>query len=470
MGEILRAVGSGRRIYGHGRSLVGGLIVSGLLLSLIGHPAAAVEEDLDPPRILDIWFSSDVVDVVDGSAEWTVRLEIEDAGSGLAPGSPALDPRAMTWREDPIEYKELRRIAGDAHHGIYEAAFTFPEGIDSGQWMFDASIYDMSGNYYSAWRDFYKEGIDREITVHSLPDMTAPRIVQSSVPGHIIDITDGDASATITAEASDQGVGFRRDATVNLSTRFGQSGTGRSARNSSTDPQKALFSWTLEYQKYSPHYDQRGTHRLSLGDIRDANGNAIYGADLPSITVGTRPLRGKRPSAIPDGAALAISWESNPDPLGVKQYEVELAGNGSEQVISASNTSLVTDTLPGGYYSARVRAQNVLGWGEWSTYSAPIEVVVPKITNSQIPSVSGGLRVGDEAFAETGMWEPTPTSYRYQWFLDGSPVPGATSNAFTPLSIAEGKSLRVEVTPQRDGYVAEPMSSISALQVQPRQI
>lgn len=54
-------------------------------------PAAAVTEDLDGPVVLNAWISHQTIDVIDGPVRVTVRLEVEDSGSGLE-ASPWLDP------------------------------------------------------------------------------------------------------------------------------------------------------------------------------------------------------------------------------------------------------------------------------------------------------------------------------------------------------------------------------------------
>lgn len=94
-------------------------------------PAAAAEPDTEAPRLVDLWVSHEVIDLVDGPAEVTVRAELEDLGSGLS--RVLVDPRpGSTYFVDPVEGKDMVLVCGDNHRGVYEGTSIFPEGVEDG--------------------------------------------------------------------------------------------------------------------------------------------------------------------------------------------------------------------------------------------------------------------------------------------------------------------------------------------------
>ena len=51
--------------------------------------------------------------------------------------------------------------------------------------------------------------------------------------------------------------------------------------------------------------------------------------------------------------------------------------------------------------------------------------------NTAAPTISGTARVGVPLTATTGRWSPHATT-RFQWLVDGQPIPDATEKTFTP--------------------------------------
>ena len=77
-----------------------------------------------------------------------------------------------------------------------------------------------------------------------------------------------------------------------------------------------------------------------------------------------------------------------------------------------------------------------------------------------VPTYSGVAVVGGVISAETGTWLPTPTSFTYQWSLDGTPVTGATGWRFAPTLAEQGQQLSVAITANKDGYLSQTTSSL----------
>ncbi|WP_406636686.1 S-layer homology domain-containing protein [Pseudarthrobacter quantipunctorum] len=323
-------------------------------------------EDFTAPEILSVWMSDDVIDVIDGPAQVTVRIEVQDADSGVDPESFKLDPQNFRGG-DPISPQAMTLISGDALRGTYETTFTFPEFIRSGDWIFSANVADHLGNRVEQT----SSGVGLYPRVVSLDDEEAP-LVTAKLSDSILDITDGPAELKITVEAHDAGVGIAPDAQVMISDHLGNGGTGRSIVNSSDDPHRGNFVATISYAKHDSLYDERGIHTYSYGNVWDMNANSTgWRGNIGTVTIATRPLRGKRPALALNEGLLLATWASNPDLLGVLEYEVEFAGpTGPSSVRTVATEASIGPS--GGLYTAKVRARNKLGWGEWTSTSEAV--------------------------------------------------------------------------------------------------
>jgi hypothetical protein len=74
------------------------------------------------------------------------------------------------------------------------------------------------------------------------------------------------------------------------------------------------------------------------------------------------------------------------------------------------------------------------------------------ISPAPIPTITGGTpTVGTPLTADTTGWADG-TAFTYQWFIDGTPVPGATSGSYTPTLDAVGLPVSVKVTGTLAGF------------------
>lgn len=65
--------------------------------------------------------------------------------------------------------------------------------------------------------------------------------------------------------------------------------------------------------------------------------------------------------------------------------------------------------------------------------------------NTAIPTISGAAQVGQTLTASTGTWTQSPASFTYQWNRGGTPIGGATSSTYVPVTADIGSTLTVSV-------------------------
>jgi hypothetical protein len=144
----------------------------------------------------------------------------------------------------------------------------------------------------------------------------------------------------------------------------------------------------------------------------------------PSVSISYRWQR-----SVDSGASwAAISGAT------AKSYKVATADVGSTLRL------VVTGTRSG--YQPVVFTSEVIS----VEYSIPLEVRVA-------PSVNGTARVGSKLTIDPGVWNVSSTTFRYQWFVNGVALPGATSSTFTPIAAHFRDVIHAEVTAVKAGHL-----------------
>ena len=81
-----------------------------------------------------------------------------------------------------------------------------------------------------------------------------------------------------------------------------------------------------------------------------------------------------------------------------------------------------------------------------------------KTLKASTPAISGKAKAGVKLVAKAGSWT-SGTKLRYQWYVDGSAVSGATSSAYVPTKSDAGKTVKVKVTGRKTGFL--PTAKVS---------
>jgi hypothetical protein len=164
------------------------------------------------------------------------------------------------------------------------------------------------------------------------------------------------------------------------------------------------------------------------------------GATVASLTGGVYP----------NGLDTTYHWQYGTTTSYGQQAPATDAGAGRAPVAAPANlTGLTASTV----YHYRLVAQNSAGttYGyDYSFTSASAGSIPP--ANTAPPVISGTAQQGQTLTTSSGTWNPTPTSYGYQWqrSADGGStwanIAGATSSSYTPVAADVGDQLQAVVT------------------------
>lgn len=165
-----------------------------------------------------------------------------------------------------------------------------------------------------------------------------------------------------------------------------------------------------------------------------------------SVTVGST-LTANPGTWVPGASALNYQW---------------LRG-GSAISGATAKTYTLSNADSGAQIAVRVTASTS---GFLTTSATSATKSVPRVfTAAPAPKISGAVGVGSTVTAVTGTWTPTPSSFLYQWYLDGKPISGATTATYKLLTADLGKTLKVAVTARATGVTSKTtVSSGSVVQ------
>ncbi|WP_084127053.1 hypothetical protein [Demequina sp. NBRC 110054] len=110
------------------------------------------------------------------------------------------------------------------------------------------------------------------------------------------------------------------------------------------------------------------------------------------------------------------------------------------------------------------------GYAPKSRTSAGTDKVRKGIISAPRPTIAGTRKAGKRLTVEDYAWRITPgnVSLSYQWYRNGKAVSGATEATFALKNVDAGKTLSVEVTYARDGYVTKTRTSVETAKIAKR--
>jgi hypothetical protein len=127
---------------------------------------------------------------------------------------------------------------------------------------------------------------------------------------------------------------------------------------------------------------------------------------------------------------------------------------GSKKVSGATKISYKLGTSAVGKNVSVKVTGSESGWASVSEQSVGPLISPLDFGGSGGPSITGPttLKTGATLTAHAGSWIPTPTSYLYTWYRDGTAITHATSHTYTLKSSDNGHNFTVFVEVLRAGY------------------
>jgi hypothetical protein len=81
-------------------------------------------------------------------------------------------------------------------------------------------------------------------------------------------------------------------------------------------------------------------------------------------------------------------------------------------------------------------------------------------TNAPLPTITGTATVGQMLTASAGDWQPTPDTVTWAWFADSASIGGATGQSLLLTPDLVGKTITVQATATKTGYVTQTTTSL----------
>jgi hypothetical protein len=76
-----------------------------------------------------------------------------------------------------------------------------------------------------------------------------------------------------------------------------------------------------------------------------------------------------------------------------------------------------------------------------------------------VPTITGTVRAGQTLTASAGPWKPSGVTFKYQWYVSGHAINGATGRTLKLSSKWTGKTITVTVAGSKGGYATTARSS-----------
>lgn len=270
-------------------------------------------EDLDPPVIQSIDYSTTHVNVSAGPQDVTIGMRITDPAGVNLDGFVLAIRSSLYSQTEYVGASEFALISGDEFDGTWQGTATFPQHSEDGDWQVTISnlhgIKDSAGNQVTM--SLAELGLIDTIQVASAtPDITPPEIFNLDFTPKAINTSAGPVEISVTMQLQDDlsGLSFETDApsiTFVIGAEFRSPSGGQTVRQSTFGGHTLSTGTALDGTWDGPitmrQFSESGTWSLSTIRLKDKTNNkiAFSEADLQALGLDTK-LVVIRPSLEPD--------------------------------------------------------------------------------------------------------------------------------------------------------------------------
>ncbi|MCY1141651.1 hypothetical protein OWR29_26950 [Actinoplanes sp. Pm04-4] len=195
----------------------------------------------------------------------------------------------------------------------------------------------------------------------------------------------------------------------------------------------ATGAWTLTIDRlYGPHAEVANAFTITTPQLKATKKPVISG----TVAVGS-PLKTTPGTWTPAATSYRYQWLAN-----------------GAAIKGATSASL---TVPASAAGKRLTVQVTAVRAGYSNGVAvsPATAVTAKgkaAKATKKPAISGTAKVGQTLTASTGSWSPKPTSYWYEWRVNGKLVRSSSARTLKISSAWRNKTVTVTVVAKRTGY------------------
>ncbi len=386
-------------------------------------------------------------------------------------GDPIAD--TQVWFAPGGSFGELMRTATTASDGTYEL-----NGVAPGTYrVLTGGVFDGDQAYRTEW---FENAYDPQVSD------TVELVAGQNVTGFDVELEPNDApdypgavGVDITGEQTGYPtIDFTLPESVTDGFAYGLFATLNVGNNG--DGYLGSFFDTLEWPLVESWQGYDGHGRLMVQAF-DADG---FGpAERELVTLGDGPAIPSTPDpqlVAADGTSFTISWNLDEVGDGVDYWtwDVFTVGEPGEPYVQTgyepaddpfSETQAISGLEPETEYEIfimgfRDGTDETTFWGR-GLFSTTDGDEVLGLTQTPVPVVSGGPRLGGVLTATSGSWAPAPVALEYQWLRNGATIGGATGVSYAPTIADVGAELSVRVTGSKAGYQTTSRTSLATTPV-----
>jgi surface antigen len=158
------------------------------------------------------------------------------------------------------------------------------------------------------------------------------------------------------------------------------------------------------------------------------------------------------------GTAMASRTDSTPA-VGAVAWWGRSGGNHVAYVerVASPTEIIVSESNWGRDFDHRRITKSGSGWPDGFIHVKDT-ASTPRFTRTARPTFTGTERVGGVLTAKTAAWQPA-ASLRYQWYVGGAAIRGATRSTYRVRAADLGRALHVVVRGSRTGYPTKVLAS-----------